>query len=274
MEISLATYHGLPELSADCQLLLPALRDVGFEPKIVDWQVDDPDGATLMRSVWNYYRHRDSFLDWIDGLPGPVLNPPDVIHWNSDKSYLARLAGAGISVVPSVFFPAATREDVEKIITAHGWENAVVKPTVSANAWRTLRIRDGIVPFFRSYETPVIVQPYVGAIEAAGEWSLMFFDGEFSHAVLKRPAAGDFRVQDDWGGTVESTTPDPELIREAARVLELAELQDLPYARIDAVVQDDAFLLMELELIEPELFFRCNDDAARRFADVLQARLT
>jgi hypothetical protein len=120
-----------------------------------------------------------------------------------------------------------------------------------------------------------MVQPLVGEIERDGEWSLVFFTGRYSHAVLKRPRAGDFRVQREHGGTLESVDPEPSVIAAAARTIAAIPFGDAPplYARVDGCLVGGALLLMELEVLEPELFLRCAPESAGRLADALLARI-
>ena len=270
--IALATWSGLPDLSPDCRHLLPALTDSGFSPRIVNWQAERPAGPVLIRSAWNYFRHRDDFVQWARSLKGPLLNGPDVVAWNSDKHYLGELAERGVNVVPSRFVSPADAAQVRARMREEDWRTVVVKPTVSAGAYRTLKLSAGFADF-TPYETDVIVQPFLPEVERDGEWSFVLFAGSYSHHVLKRAKPGDFRVQDDHGGTVEVPAVDPGLVEAAVRVLQRSGLGDLAYARVDGVVCDGTFLLMELELIEPELFFRVDPDSPYRLCEVLKRRI-
>lgn len=271
--LGLATCARLPDLSPDCQLLVEPLRDQGFRPFVFDWRSESPEAPVLIRSTWDYYRHREDFVTWAHGLSGPLFNPAEIIAWNSDKHYLGDLAAKGADVVPSRFLPRADRSDIETVLAEEGWDEAVVKPTISAAAWRTVRLEAGRTEDVEPWEVPVIVQPFLPEVQTDGEWSLLFFEGEFSHLVLKRPKAGDFRVQKEHGGSVEVPATDPALVEAGRTALERAGLTDLVYARIDGVVSGGRFLLMELELIEPELFFRADPDSPHRLATILRRRI-
>jgi glutathione synthase/RimK-type ligase-like ATP-grasp enzyme len=158
-------------------------------------------------------------------------------------------------------------------------QEIVVKPTQSAGAWRTLRInRDNAVDHeaelgeWRAKQT-FLAQAFMPEIVSEGEWSLVFFDGEYSHSLLKRAKHGDFRVQSDHGGTVEAQTATLAMQDQAQSILRSLKAMPL-YARVDGVIRDGQFMLMELELIEPELFLEVDTRAAARFASAIQARLT
>ncbi len=265
MLIALATWSGLPGLTPDDQLLAAALRNRGaravpavWDAPGIDWASFD---AVVIRSTWDYHTRFDEFLAWLDRLEqagARVWNPLPVLRWNANKSYLRDL---DVPRVPTVYVPRSG--DVGAAMRANRWKRAVVKPNVAATAFETRVIEHGGIA-----DRDVLVQPFVEAI-AGGEWSIIFFGGRFSHSVLKRPRAGDFRVQSDFGGRVDVLDAGAAIIEEAARALR----QSPPtlYARVDGVVIDGVFTLMELELLEPALFLGASDSAADRLADAIYA---
>jgi glutathione synthase/RimK-type ligase-like ATP-grasp enzyme len=276
MRVALVTYAGLPQLAADDRLLRRALRERGHRADAVVW--DDPDVAwqdydlIVVRSCWDYHLRPGAFLAWIarlEALGAPLWNPPGLLRWNLDKRYLLDLAARGVPVVPTVYLERGARADLAALLAERGWGEAVVKPAVAATAfhtWRTSAAAEEQERFAALLaERSMLVQPLMPQI-AGGEWSLLCFGGTYSHAVLKRPAPGDFRSQDDFGGTVEPREPPPGLVAQGMAML--AQLATLwLYARVDGLLVDGMFTLMELELIEPSLFL----DAAPAVADQLAA---
>jgi glutathione synthase/RimK-type ligase-like ATP-grasp enzyme len=206
----------------------------------------------------------------------PLWNPASLVRANAHKSYLRGFEAAGVPVVPTIFLERGSRADIGELLAKQGWGDAVVKPAVSASAFRTWRVslREAAgVDSRRRFiglaaESDVLVQPFLHEIEERGEWSLVFFDGEFSHAVLKRPAAGDFRVQAEFGGHVLAQTP-PSSVLSQAREISRHIPRPWAYARIDAVESGGALTLMEVELIEPQLFLGSHPQAAARFANAI-----
>jgi glutathione synthase/RimK-type ligase-like ATP-grasp enzyme len=282
--VALVTCAAYPELSDDDRLLLPALEAAGFEPVARRW--DDPDepwarhAAVVVRSCWDYHRRAAEFHAWLDRLEtagARVFNPVPILRWNADKRYLRDLASAGIAVVPTAWVDEREEGSLAALAGARGWRRVVVKPSVSATAFETWRtgpvVTDDDEQRFRRLtgERPVLVQPYLPEIEG-GELSLVFLGGRYSHAVLKRPRPGDFRVQIDFGGTVESVRPDPHVVETATRVLRAAP-SDTLYARVDLCLVAGRVQLMELEVLEPALFFQTEGDAPGRFAEALARAL-
>jgi glutathione synthase/RimK-type ligase-like ATP-grasp enzyme len=277
MLIALVTCARLPQLTEDDRLLAAALRDGGAEARAVVW--DDPAvdwtsfDAIVIRSTWDYHLRIDEFLAWLDRLEAcgaKVWNPVPLLRWNADKSYLR---GLDVPRVPTAFVRRGG--DVIAAMREHGWHRAVVKPTVSATAFETFIMEDGqscpsnpdagqsCPSQFATRD--VLVQPFIDEVIRDGEWSLLFFGGVYSHSVLKRAKAGDFRVQNDFGGTAEVCEPDAAIVESAARALAAAAMPTL-YARVDGVVIAGVFTLMELELIEPVLFLGQHPEAAARVA--------
>ncbi|MBA3671377.1 MAG: hypothetical protein H0W68_05075 [Gemmatimonadaceae bacterium] len=274
-------------LTEDDLLAVTALAERGVPVLPLVWTESDPaslpDGAmVILRSTWDYHRRPAAFGRWIAGLEARgvrLLNEPALIRWNLDKHYLKELDAAGVSTIPTLWLPLGARKSLDALLSAAGWSTAVVKPTVSAGARDTTIVRSGDGAAERSFaelhrEVDLMVQPYLAEIERDGEWSLVFLDGEYSHAVLKRPAQGDFRVQTELGGTVSSGLPPDVALRAGRRAMECLPSSPPLYARIDGVVAGDEFLVMEAECIEPGLFFAEDPSAASHFADCLVARLT
>jgi glutathione synthase/RimK-type ligase-like ATP-grasp enzyme len=279
MHIALATYDKVPQLSADDQLLIQPLAERGIhaEPAVwTDAEFDWPSvDAVVIRSCWDYHLQRDRFMGWIASLKRlgvKVLNTPETLIWNSNKTYLRDLQRKGVAIIPTLW-PESGFELKDRVGET-GWESVVVKPRVSATAYRTCVLSaqnasEGQKLLDELIAGPgAMVQEFIEGIQTKGEWSLIFFTGRFSHAVLKLPKDGDFRVQHDFGGT-EQIAGAPQVVLDAAsRALAAVEPTPL-YARIDGVEKDGEFLLMELELIEPALFLKLDPLAPARFADAI-----
>ena len=200
--------------------------------------------------------------------------------WNLNKTYLKDLARAGVRIPPTVFLARGTRATLTDIFREQGFTGAVLKPDVSATAWRTRRVSATPSPDDQAHldellvDSGVLVQEFVDEVVHDGEWSLIYLGGRFSHAVLKRPRPGDYRVQDDFGGSYRLTPPPARLVEQGRDVLAAVPgAPDLLYARVDGVARDGGLVLMELELIEPVLFFGADAGAPGRFAEALQERL-
>jgi hypothetical protein len=288
--IALATASKFPHLTADDRLLLPPLAALGIEAAPAIW--DDPRtdwsrfDAIVIRSCWDYHLKPEAFLDWIAKLEEAhiaLFNTAALLCWNCDKSYLRDLEARDIVIVPT-FWPGvhqtSLRGDTISLkdkLRELGWHKAVVKPRISATAHRTLLVRASDAENAQSHFEDlhrgpgVMVQRFVESIANEGEWSLLFFAGQFSHAVLKKPRAGDFRVQNDFGGTSQLADPPEHALIAAIRIIRAVE--PTIYARVDGVVEDNQFHLMELELIEPMLFLADHSEAARRFAEAIAKAL-
>ena len=292
--VALITYSGVPAITTDDRLLRDALVARGAEVDAKPWDAR-ADWASyhrlVLRSCWNFHHWPREFLLWVDEVKarhdGSLRNAPALVRWSVDKRYLQDLDAHGVAIVPTIWVSAVNGEAVpnlDALIAAQGWVGgAVVKPAISATAHETWRVAldDGashqarFEALLAKSPNGVMVQPFLPEIQADGEWSLVFLGGEFSHAVVKRPADGDFRVQHDFGGTVERREPDASLIEDARAVLEAAArvtntaVEEILYARVDGIVRKSALLLMELEVIEPVLFFSHAPGAAARMAELI-----
>jgi glutathione synthase/RimK-type ligase-like ATP-grasp enzyme len=262
VRIALATSAEHPDLHEHDLPLVTALRTAGLEPGVelwsdpsVDWSSYD---AVLLRSVWDYHTRYLEFSEWLGQLDKAgvrVLNDSALVRWNADKSYLLELRERGVAIVPS---QVAAGDCLREVVGGLTGREVVIKPTVSASALHTVRGLAGSEELSRAMDdlpdTVYLVQPFQPEIQTDGEWSLMFFGGTFSHAVVKRPAADDYRVQHEYGGSVELAEPTAAILAGATAALEAAGAGTTPYARVDGIVSNGRFLLMELELIEPYLF--------------------
>ncbi|GGK10710.1 ATP-grasp domain-containing protein [Luteimonas terricola] len=268
--------------------LQDALSSQGIVAVPTPWtaHVDAADGLrrfarVLPLLVWGYHCDHARWLracaTWRQaGIP--MSNPADVLAWNSDKRYLLELAARGVAVPPTVLMSEVTGAQLRRVFAETGADELIVKPTVSGGAWRTRRVhRDAAldeVPAGDAHGGDMLVQPYLPTIASEGETSLLFFGGTLSHVVNKRPPAGEFRVQEQFGGVYTSLPAPP------AGALALAERTlaaiDAPllYARIDTVPDAEGnWLLMEAELIEPDFYLGADPRRGEGFAAALQGLL-
>lgn len=282
VRLAVATCDAIPGIHADDAPLHAALAALGVEavPCIwsdpaVDWASFD---AVLIRTTWDYFQRYAEFMAWLERLPVPTINDRALLCWNSDKRYLLQLQALGVETIPTQL---VFGRELGSLLAGAAGRELVIKPTVSGGAWYTVRGRVGSADFDAAVrqlpaEFEYLVQDFVPEVVREGECSLLYFEGEFSHAVLKRPASGDFRVQAQFGGSEERLDPGPELLAAGAAALRATVdcgHADHAYARVDGVVVDGHFRLMELEMIEPHLFFAHRPAAARLFAEGLVRRL-
>lgn len=282
--VALVTSSKFPNLTADDRLLLAPLAESRIQAAPAIWDDDAVDwssyDAIILRSTWDYHLKPNQFLGWIDSLADvnrKLWNPPALVRRNASKTYLRDLDAKGIAIVPTIWpefiEPVTLRERLKEL----GWTKAVVKPRISATAHRTQLITrenaDSAQTLFEGLLAGpgVMVQKFMDSIIDEGEWSLMFFDGVFSHAVLKTPVSGDFRVQSDFGGRDRLVDPPMHVLQSATQILQ--GVDPTLYARVDGVVEDNRFHLMELELIEPALFLSSHSSAPARFAEAIAQKL-
>jgi glutathione synthase/RimK-type ligase-like ATP-grasp enzyme len=219
--------------------------------------------------VWGYHLEYPRWLALLDRAERhrwPMINPPTLLRWNGDKAYLAELATRGVSTVPTLAVEACGDADLEEARRQFQSDWLVIKPPISASAMGTHRLGPNDDLPGDSRGRPMIVQPLIEEIARTGEFSLMLFDGQFSHAVVKRPKAGDFRVQEYHGGVTLPCPAPPAGAVELAQTALAAAPAPASYARVDIVPDDDGVLMiMELELIEPSLFLEHASDGGASF---------
>lgn len=265
------------ELEAHLAQMVPEAERRGYSLDLRVWS--DPTltaegyDAVIVGTPWDYAQHVDHFLAVIDGLAAQtrVFNSPDVIRWNSDKTYLERLGDAGVPTIPTLWMNDITTEQVRSANDHFGGGGVVVKRVVGAGAkGQVMWSGSGPIPVPSAGR--VMVQPFLPAAQTEGELSLIYFDGEFSHAAQKRPKAGDYRVQSVYGGTDTVYEPDAEALHVAKLALDAVEW-DLLYARVDLMRHDGRLCLMELEVIEPYLYALQGHGMGGRLFDALERLL-
>lgn len=285
MDVALVTCAALPGLHSDDRYILHALRGrriaaapVVWEDPYQDWSVPR---LCVIRSAWDYAYRSDEFLTWAERVAAVTRlhNPLAVLAWNAHKGYLCDLEARGVRVTPTMLLKRGGRVALDALMARREWPVAVLKPAVGAAGRHAVRVGlddldrgqahlDRLLPF-----EDMLLQPFLPAIAEHGELSLVFIDGKCTHAVRKQAGEGEFRVHDDYGGTVTTATPGRRERSVAARALEAVGERTL-YARVDlASGADGAPVVTELELIEPELYLRFSEEAVERFADAIAAAL-
>ena len=276
--IAFVTYRDLPHLTSEDQLVCSCLQRYGVTTHAVVWDapnvVWDSYDAVVVRSCWDYHLQPSAFSAWLTALEclqAPLWNPAPLLRWNLHKSYLRDLHAQGVAIPPTCWLDRGSHTNLGTLCAEHGWEEVIIKPAISATAyqtWRTTRTQaHHDQPGFaaRLQHADLLVQQFMEPVVTAGEWSFVFFQKQYSHAVLKKAKVGDFRVQDDFGGTVEVGSPGLGLIEQAGQIIN-AIADPFLFARVDGIERDGQLVLMELELIEPFLFLKSDPNAIERFA--------
>jgi glutathione synthase/RimK-type ligase-like ATP-grasp enzyme len=265
----------------DSDLSFAPMADLGWEVEMVPWRraVDwDDYDVVYICTPWDYQNDVAAFLDVLEAIErssAKLVNSLELVRWTLEKTYLGELEMRGADIVPSLFFDRFDADRVAECFAAHDAGKLVLKPVVGANADHIFVVTDPLSDevvdeLRRTYERrPFFVQPFMNSVQSEGEYSLFFFAGDYSHAILKKPRAGDFRTQEEHGADILSIEAPAALVETARHVLGVVNPQPV-YVRADFVRdRGERFLLMELELIEPSLYFRTDPGSAGRFARAL-----
>ena len=279
MNIVIATCNPLPSFEKDDAPFHACLDEQGVSYEVIPWdEITEPSkfDACLIRTTWDYVDRWKEFQAWIAHVSTkiPLWNTKEIINWNIDKRYLQFLHEKGVPIAPTVWLESTI--DLEELMKKKGWERGFFKPVIGACASDTLRFSSETIANAQQFldstvsRQRMMLQPYLKRVETQGEYSAIYFGGRFSHAVRKVPVQGDYRVQDDFGAFDEGISPPQELLTLAHKAL-----QHIPYpwlyARVDALVTDDGtWVLNELEMIEPSLFFRHAPHAPKMLCDALR----
>ncbi|MCC2617561.1 hypothetical protein LJ739_15010 [Aestuariibacter halophilus] len=266
------------------ELTYPALAELGWQVETVSWRQSDVDwqryDLVVIRTPWDYQQDLEGFLNCLKRIErsGVKLeNSLSLVTWNASKGYLRDLADNDIPILPTRWFNHYVADDIEQAVSDWQVAEVILKPLVSANADDTFRLtpaqlaqqHDTLAGVFA--ERPFMLQPFADEILSEGEYSLFYFGGDYSHAICKRPAKGDFRVQEEHGGSLAVHQPDNQLFALAQKTL--AALPEEPlYARLDYVRWKGGYAVMEIELIEPSLYFNMDPQSPQRFANALVSR--
>ena len=253
------------------------IHKAAWADETVQWEQFN---CIILKSPWDYVEKPTLFYAWLDQMTElniPVLNPADIVEWNCDKHYLKDIADEGLKVIPTAFIEKGSTFNYGEHCKSFDTETLIVKPCVSGSSKNTfLLARDS------EEETAMInkllekeammVQPFIPSVQEEGEWAFLYFGGKFSHALMKKPAEGEFRCQQQFGGSVHAIQPEASVLESATEyVTQFAE--GCLYARVDGLVIEGTFYLMELELVDPVLFLSIDEEAAERYYVALQTAL-
>jgi glutathione synthase/RimK-type ligase-like ATP-grasp enzyme len=280
MKIALLTCQRLPDLTPADQLLIPELAKHNIQAEAMIW--DDPKviwtdfDYLIFRNTWDYYEKESEFNAWlatIKKLGIKTLNAIDIIEQNKHKFYLRALQNQNIITIPTVFIERTKALNLAEIMPSH-WKKAVIKPAFSAGSYLTEVFEvANIAEINQKYqsiasEKDLLLQEFKPEIETEGETSLIFFNKKFSHAVNKKPKAGDFRIQVQFGGRYNAVSPSAEVIQQAQNMVNTFPNQ-LLYARVDGIIINNKIELMEVECIEPDLYFNYSEGSHQRFINAI-----
>jgi glutathione synthase/RimK-type ligase-like ATP-grasp enzyme len=265
------------------ELLIPHFETIGWSVETISWHQKnvnwDQYDYVIVRSTWDYQQHSKTFLNTLDCInksSAILLNPLELIKWNIEKHYLKDLAVAGLPTVNTVWGEHCTVKEIHNAFEHFKTEEVVIKPTLSANADDTFRISfANLAEVMPSLLTTFaarryMIQPFLPSVVEEGEFSLFYFGGRYSHAILKVPKRGDFRVQEEHGGqllAIEANNAQQQIAERALGAMPTPAL----YARVDLVRQDNEWAIMELELIEPSLYFNLDSSSPARFVKALSS---
>lgn len=279
-KVAFLSMDSLEGFSCYDDFVIEPLGKLGWQVEIVSWKSKkitwkDYD-CVIVRSTWDYQDSPKEFIEVLTNIHTQTRleNNIEILKWNMDKKYLRDLEDKGIQIVNSVWREKFNDTEVKHYFDLLNADQIIIKPTVSASAFNTFRInRNNFYTHISILDTvfnnkPFVVQPFINNIIKEGEYSLFYFGGEYSHAILKTPKQDDFRVQEEHGGILKLVQPEEEMKKSAEKILK--EIQtNLLYARIDFVrTKENDFALMELELIEPSLYFNMDPQSPQFFAEV------
>jgi glutathione synthase/RimK-type ligase-like ATP-grasp enzyme len=280
MKIALLTCEKLPDLTPQDRPLIAQLARHDITATAVIW--DDPSinwndfDYLVFRNTWDYFEKETEFnlwLDQIEKLGIKTLNPIAIIKQNKHKFYLREMEQQGIKILPTRFIDKTTNLNLKELMPSH-WKKAVLKPAFSAGSYLTEVFEaTDIEKINTQYKTiasekDLLLQQFMPEIQTVGETSFIFFNKKFSHAVNKKPVPGDFRIQVQFGGIYRLTHPNDELIAKAQKIVDTFTGK-LLYARVDGIVIDNELHLMEVECIEPDLYFNLSEGSLERFVNAI-----
>lgn len=276
MKIAVATSKDLPNFTEADKISLKVFIDNGFQiipvvwnDKNIDWKVFD---LVIIRSVWDYFHDIEKFYDWLEllrKLNVKTFNSIDTIKNNCHKFYLKKLRENEIKIIPTVFVEKTENLNFDFLTTTH-WEKIIIKPAISACSYSTeVFEREDIKQIKKKYSefaktNDLLIQKFVPEIMENGEMSMIFFNKKFSHAIVKKPKNGDFRVQYQYGGKYHEVEPPKEILEICKKILSLYP-ENMLFSRFDGVFSGNKFYIMEVELIEPDLYFDIVDYAKFNF---------
>lgn len=280
MKIALLTCQSLPNLTVSDQLLIPALAKknivasaVIWDDKSINWLDFD---YLIFRNTWDYYEKQLEFDNWlfeIEKLGIKTLNSIEIINQNKHKFYLKDIEKKGIKIIPTVFIDKTQNLNLRNIIPKN-WSKAVIKPAYSGGSYQTKLFDISEIENINNQylsiaaEKELLLQEFIPEIKTLGETSFIFFNKKFSHAVNKKLVNDDFRIQEQFGGIYTLINEYPEIVNKAQKIVNTFS-EKLLYARVDGIIIENELHLMEIECLEPDLYFNLAENSINRFADAI-----
>ncbi len=268
------------------KLLIEPMKNIGWIAEEVSWRNENVNwsdyDSVIVRSTWDYQNDSEKFIGVLEKINcvSHLENDLDLMKWNMNKNYLFDLEQKGVKIVDTIWERKFNRNLAHEYFDKLGTDEIIIKPNISANADNTFRLTrekldknlGQLEKIFTARE--YMVQPFLNSIIEEGEYSLFFFDGKFSHSVLKKPKENDFRVQEEHGGNIQPFKVSSELISIAENITK--KLSTIPlYGRVDLVrTKENEFALIELELIEPSLYLNKDDHSPAKFVKAFEERIT
>ncbi|WP_339889151.1 ATP-grasp domain-containing protein [uncultured Flavobacterium sp.] len=280
MKIALLTCQALPNLTDSDQLLIPALAKHNIEAYPVIW--DDKTiiwtdfDYLVFRNTWDYFEKEEEFNSWLNSLKKlgiKTLNSIEIIEQNKHKFYLKDLEQKGIKIIPTQFISKTNHQNLKEILPKH-WKKSVIKPAFSAGSYLTeVFNNDNLEAIELKYKTiasqkDMLIQEFMPQIQTLGETSFIFLNKKFSHCVNKKPIENEFRIQVQFGGKYTLVHPSEDLIQQAQKIIDTFQ-GNLLYARVDGIVIENEIHLMEVECIEPDLYFNLAQNSQVQFVTSL-----
>ncbi len=280
IKIGLLTCAKLPQLTPEDQLLIPEFAQHNitavaaiWDDKTIHWNDFD---YLIFRNTWDYFEKEIEFNSWLHHLEQlgiKTLNSIDIIKNNKHKFYLREMEKQGVKIIPTLFLDKTSQLNLVEMMPSH-WKKIVIKPAFSAGSYQTavFEIND-VVQINTQYKTiasekELLLQKFMPEIQTEGETSFIFFNKKFSHAVNKKPVDGDFRIQSQFGGKYTLIAPTKELIHKAQTIVNTFP-ENLLYARVDGIIIENELHLMEVECIEPDLYFNLSEGSLTRYVNAV-----
>jgi glutathione synthase/RimK-type ligase-like ATP-grasp enzyme len=282
---AILTMDSLDGFEAYDYLLDDPLSQLGWQTELVSWRQAnvnwDNYAVVIIRTPWDYQDDAPAFLAQLKRIENSTAileNSLEIVNWNIHKRYLQQLAAKGVDIVPTLWREQFDADELTEYFDLLATEQIVIKPCISANADNTFWIKKGqeaelIDALYSAFSArDFMIQPFIQSVIEEGEFSCFFFDGNYSHSILKTPKKGDFRVQEEHGGQLTLIEPESKLKKQALDAVN--KIGQMPlYARVDFVRNGDSFALMEAELIEPSLYFNMDPESPMRFAKAFNNRM-
>lgn len=285
-KIAFLTMDSLQDFVAYDHLVVDRLKGSGVQVDEISWRCPtalwDDYRLVVIRSPWDYQSAPAQFLNVLETIEqssATLLNSLEIVRWNIRKLYLQKLEQSGTTIVPTLWLNSPREQDLKDVFDRLNVGEIVVKPVIGANADNAFRLTPASLPeTFRQaamafHNSIALAQPFIRSVVERGEYSLIFFEGQFSHAVVKKPKTGDFRVQEEHGASITPCSAPQDLV-EFAQNSHTAVPGSTLYSRVDIVrLENEQPAIMELELIEPSLYLSYDDEAPERLAKAICSRL-